>query len=555
MPATDNNINNDVMDKLMSNDTPKQSSAPYRNPMVACVEKCTHPPKAVPGFRGLPTNDARSQVIAQYKNTKINSTPYIYDYTAGVAAVRPVTAADLATFDYAYLIPNGGRVLAIPFVYNTSTQNLQQDYNNVDVQDNYDFNRLQDDATLIRPCYKSTTTNLNATQFNDTGLVAGCQFNPNILFAGTLLAMAHDQPRLFALHAKYHHSRASLRVEPNHPEHHIHRAHHAEFPGYVMQDVIRQLGLPADTILKLDPNTSAQVVSFGEVAGGGTTAPSPVPSPSQILTLSTRSASWPAREGTFHAHRLNTITPAWLTASNTSASPNNGFYACYKYYQDESGAAHYVSFADNTAPGAAPGILYDTLWSKDMTWAWLYYQGLSLNSQTSTSFQLMIKKYYTGYEIQPSFTSAWAGMVELAPQPNMAAMQAILDVFYTQKDIMPAKYNFLGSLVKLAGPLIKQLGGAENILGAGTKFISGLINPPKAAKPTRVPAPAQVKTIARKEDNLAARVDALSRQLAILLADKGTRNPKLNTQGHTLAEAKARRVAVRRKRHAERKPV
>lgn len=507
--SVQNPINNDVMNSLMQ-DTPIQAHAPVKNASVSMIEKCTHPPKAVPGFCGLPTNDARSQVVVEYKNTKINTTPYIFDY--GTALVRPVVAADLGTFDYALLVTNGGRVLSIPFVYNSTTSNLQQDYNNVDVQDNYDFTKFSTDATLYRPAYKSITTNLNATMFNDTGLVAGCQFNPNVLFAGTLLSMAHEEPKLLVEYAKLHHGKRNIHVPWNHADIDKHTKNHSSFPSYIMADLVSKLGLPKDAIVDLDPNTSAQVVSFGKVNTSGS-QPSFVPSPSQILTLSTRSASWPAKEGTFGTSRLNTITPAWLAASNTSVAGNQ-LYECYVFYLDSANSPHFVGLGDNKAPGPIGTTpLYDTQWSKDMTWQWHFYQGLSLNSQASTSFQLLIKKYYTGYEVQPAFTSAWAGMVKLAPKPDLTAMQAMMDIFYDQKDIMPAKYNFLGSLVKLAGPLIKQLGGAEGIIGKGTELLTSMFSGGSAAKAEPPVKAKSVEKVSRREDALEEQIRVLTRKI------------------------------------------
>jgi len=450
-----------VTDSLMSQSSPMQNTAKPVPPTTAMFEKCSHPPKAVAGFVGLPTNDSRTQVVLEYENVGINKQPVIYD--PALTMTRTATAADLATFDIAILHTNGARVLSNAFVHNAATQDMQPDYANNDIQDNYDFDNFQEDATVYRPCYKSTTTSLNATQFNDTGLVAANQFNPSILFGGTLVALSQSNPSLFSEYCKTMHARNSILSSPREEHHATHRSHHESFPGYVIAETLRILNLPANSIINLDPNTSVQIANFGHVK-----ANTIVPTPSQILNQSGRAASWPAKDGSFTVQRINTIAPKWMSAATTSAV-QAGLYQCFSYFFDASNAPHLVPFSDNCPAGTAASaipIMMDTQWTSDMTWGWTYYQGLSLNSQTSTSTQLLIKKYYTGYEVQPAVTSAWAGVKKLGPKPDLAAMQALVDFFYDQKDVMPAKYNFLGSLVKLAVPHLKKF--ATGLFGDAT---------------------------------------------------------------------------------------
>lgn len=178
-----------------------------------------------------------------------------------------------------------------------------------------------------------------------------------------------------------------------------------------------------------------------------------------------RSGAWKAQDGTFTVQRLNTIAPSWLSASNTD-NAESGLYECYFYVKDANGVTQFSPFFDNAPEGIDNQtllneyVLHDTLWSKDMTWGWTFYQGLSLNSQTATATQLLIKKYYTGYEVQPTPRSAWSGMVNLGPKPDLMAMQALMDAFYELKDILPAKYNFWGTLGTLAAQGLKTFGSS-----------------------------------------------------------------------------------------------
>ena len=113
---------------------------------------------------------------------------------------------------------------------------------------------------------------------------------------------------------------------------------------------------------------------------------------------------------------------------------------------------------------------------------------MSLDSQTSVSTQLLIKKTYCGYEIQPCVASAWSGMMKLGPKPDISIMQAMMDGFYELKDVMPARYNFWGAISSLASSGVKGPGSsilsalADKLLGGqrskGSKkgFIQSVLN-------------------------------------------------------------------------------
>lgn len=433
-------------------------------PQVAFLRKCIHPPSAVPSYSGLPTNDTRTQVLVQWTNMQINVTPSIVDAIA--SATRNVTAADLSTFDYAILSTSGARVVSIPFIYINGV--MVQDLSNVEVQDNYDFENFSTDATLYRPNYKSITTYLNATSFNDTGSVAGMQFNPSMLFGGTLSRLSSTNYDLFRSYVRTHIRLKHIQLIDNrHPLFHSARTIFENFPAFVRDDIIDLLtsgfvDRDLTTVVGLDPNTTLQIINLSQIGD------QVMPSQSQILNNSTRSYGGRARDGTFAVQRLNTIAPQWLTASNTIAS-KSGLYQCYFFFYDTAGIDHLIPLYDNNpvpTPITTLKPLYDTLWSSDMTWSIVRYDGLSLNSQTSVSTQLLIKKTYTGFEVQPAFRSAWAGMVRMAPKPDLMSMQLLMDRMYELKDVMPASYNFWGamlaalpSILSSAGPMIKMISG------------------------------------------------------------------------------------------------
>ena len=135
----------------------------------------------------------------------------------------------------------------------------------------YNFSNWYQDAQLYRPVAKSLTTTLNATAFNNTGIVSGEQFNPNIMFAGTLLGMSMSVPDKFFELVKCLNTRKPLRfpkgfdvVDPPFDK----------FPLYIQEEIRRVTNVIGP--INLDPNTSIQVVNFGDL-GGSSVFPNTVP--------------------------------------------------------------------------------------------------------------------------------------------------------------------------------------------------------------------------------------------------------------------------------------
>jgi len=442
--------------------TPVQApSIAAKSPGHAFVSKCLHPPSDTPAYMGLPTNDARSQVCLDYRNLQIMSSPLIQDNTT--AAIVAPTSAQLNTFNVAMLCPNGLRVQSIGFINNATDGNImKQDFANNMIQDLYAAENLIRDATLYRPVYKSTSVYPNMTMFNNTGVAASCQFNPNILFAGTVLSLSHSQPDKFYefVSSGLKTKRIKKHVNPTREQ----IESWETIPHYHRAEIIKNNNLQHSDVLDLDPNLSIQVVVLGD---SGTGDAQSVPTLSQLMTMSSRSYAGKATEGIFSVQRLNTITPKWLTSGNTSRTvgqPNTwGLYECYKYLPATTGG-YFEPFLENAPAGTLQvdlKPLRDTLWSSDMTWSWIAFYGLTPNNAAGTTVnQMIIKKVYTGYEVQAAPLSAFSGLMKLAPKPDLAAMQAMMDAFYELKDAFPVKYNFLGTLASIAARGLKTFGSS-----------------------------------------------------------------------------------------------
>lgn len=463
----ENPVDVDLFNNL-HNDTEIQTHTNVKHTQQdAVIRKLLHPPSAVPEFAGLPTNDARSQVVVEWRNMDLMDAPRVINYKTGTPTYLQVIEAtneDLSTFDYGFFIPNGARVKHIGMVRNNTApdKRMYQDYAGVAIEKLYNFRNWVEDVNLYRPIGKSTTFYLNATMFNNTGMVVGNQFNPNILFAGTLLGLAFERPQLFYAMVKsmYQHKQISTTRDSNCIEKWL------NFPHYHRVEILKHLNLNPTDHLNLDPNTNHQIINLGRIS----TEPGIVnfPTSSQILGNSMRSYGGKALEGAFSVQRLNTIAPQWLASGNTRAAVDTseitGLYQCWRAELQGSDDDYILTpFHENADVGVLESslrALYDTLWSKDMTWSYVFFSGLSLNPQTgsATSKQLLIKKTYSIYEVQPNLSSAWAGMVRLGPKPDLTTMQAVMDGFFELKDVMPARYNFWGTIASLAANGLKTFG-------------------------------------------------------------------------------------------------
>jgi hypothetical protein len=278
-------------------DTQQEKAVDMKTPSHAFLAKSIHPPSPVANYEGLPTNDARTQVVAEWRNISLLNVPYIADNTTQV--VRAVTVTDLPTFDYAFLSMNGMRVLHIPFITNATAPGglMLQDFNNVQKQDLYDTKGFSQDATLYRPIYKSTTMYPNVTAFNNTGMVVVEQFNPNILFGGSIEEFSYSKPKEFFDFVTCQHKTNKYKAISL--SDHESMKNWMKFPAHIRAEIQRRCNLNPSDGLSMDPNTNIQIVMFGKQGSSLSSIPSIVPSLSQTSQASMRSYAGKFNEGTF----------------------------------------------------------------------------------------------------------------------------------------------------------------------------------------------------------------------------------------------------------------
>lgn len=359
--------------------TETQNSTPALDPKHAFVQKCVHPPTAVPSFEGLPTNDSRSQVCVEWVDSRMVENP-----TTTGALNTPVLEVQPASVEgYAFLCTTGMNFPIIAFtkgsINGASSSHWYPDTRNTKVNDVYDVNNIWKDASLYRKIYGSLTTYLNATAFNDTGMVSMCQFNPAILFTGTLPQFFESKP------AKAHRFVDTLLKEgyvfdqDSEWDYDIKQRFKTHFPPksadpYV---VISKQPPKGDKSLKITPDMEFQIINFGNQGNSisGNSGGAIVPTSSQVMNSSQRSFVTQAKEGSFTVQRLNNIGPKWYaTSHNQIAASPNGLFECWFSFTDNLNVDNFKRFVYEN--NGISRTCLDTFWSDDMTWTWVVYDGL-----------------------------------------------------------------------------------------------------------------------------------------------------------------------------------
>jgi len=465
--AAPSQVNPDMFHSIRNNSEVNEK-APSRNASEAFIRKMHHPPSAIAMYEGIPTPDARTQVCVQHTGFHIVNQSSVQLATP---ALVPVPSNYIT--GYAMLKASGVRMPCFSFVkytdLATDITTWKADIGNTTPIGVYDFNRFYLDAQLYRPTFNSTTCYLNATSFNDTGVVAGYQFNPSILFAGTRLEFAEAHPVKFAKMVKCGIKDGTIKYSAED----IDIFNWVRFPKSATDQFEHYCGVIKNQAPKLDPDSLIQIFNSGASGNtiSGNNVGALVPTTDQILNASVRSYGGRAKDGSFVVQRLNSVSPAWLSASNTN-NANVGFdwglYECWVYWEGPASGGdggNFTSINEFRTGTVRPAL--DTLWSVDHTWSWVVYEGLSPNlalGPSPVAGPTLITKHYIGFEVQPAPMSPWAGLQKLGPEPDLIAIQELMKIQYTRKDVLPASANFWGALgqivLKALPTVLTALGGS-----------------------------------------------------------------------------------------------
>jgi len=449
----------------------------------AFVKQIMHPPSAEPNFIGWPSMDSRSQVIM--RNSFMNL--YKQRLVATGANRTAVAVSDAVDFNIGFLMLPSLRNLVVGWTQNAAgivTQDVANTFDN----DVANWNNFSSDVNLFRVIAKSTTFEPNMTAFNNQGTVVACQFNPALLFSGTLTQFVEQMPSHAAafiatniIDRQINPSRMDVWELVTDHMHHIIQTRCAR-ANYKLPSLVELRVQDLDKKLSLDPNELIQVLNLGDAPLTG------FPSTSQILNMSTRSYSNLARDGCFLVQRPNKLEPKWNTAGRTGGSGDlvPRLYQCWLYTTYN--ASTFIPLLDQTTLGSNAPILYDALWTTDLTAGWVKFEGLSINTSLSgtSARQLIAIKSFVVAEYQPAAISPYSGLQRLSPVPDLKSIEDLMRDFYTLKDALPACCNSWGALASVVGP---------HLLKFGSELVKNMFGPKTSAKPKKTVRKEEKKVI------------------------------------------------------------
>lgn len=434
------------------------------NAYDAVVMQCVHPPTAVAGCLGLPTNDDRSQVIVRHLTERMMTTPRIVDH--GQDSVRAITDADMTEFSIGIIVPNGMRCHWLQFVNNATVgQQFTQDLANTVVYDGYNWGNYNTDMRFHRPMAGSITTEHNFGRLNPPGLIAATQIYPVIIFQGPSAMLAEKNPRLFKTWLAKCISRRMIKISPRGAPKtkqderdyvHVERGFYDKLPHSMRAELREMLRGDFDIDIPLSL-TYIQILDMPTHPDQAVLAPViPFPSLSQMITGDPKHYTAPATEGVFAVQRYNTLTPAW---SRTNLAPYatvpgqegyvSGMYSCWFSKYDEINMMYEIEpFWEPNPTATSTGdlnVLMDTAWREDFTFTFVKVTGLSPNNATVTTsnqWSSLSTKCVRITEVMPHYKSVLASLQQLAPAPNVMCMQAIEKCMWALKHGLPARDNF-----------------------------------------------------------------------------------------------------------------
>jgi hypothetical protein len=442
---------------------------------AAYVKKITHPPSVIPNeYCGIP--DSASPNIVMMETKGEGNFPPIITYP-----VSPSTTSTSNSQKMLFLSPSGSKVAAFVFNYVTSTLGTgwvqpvsfassgttYPAVSNVcgvaQTNGGYNFANFSNDFNSVRSSYKSETYYLNATNFNDQGTVATAKFKPNIIHANSatsLFALHKDCPKSQANLAK---CLAILGIKARHntttDDYHIigeDKLTAGEYPFDYSFQIIEMDNLLANAANGggAYPLVGSPMFSINSLLPTTTT---------DVLNMSSKSATRPAREGSFVVHQhvddISTFVsnPSLNIAGGVvPAGTANGNVICLirGLIIGGSGSTTYSYaplYADQSY--AAIGALQyfqalDTPWN-NLDWSITLFDGLTIPATVGTtlsSVPYITIKSYAGLEGQVSVYSSLRPFQRVLPPPDRLALDCATTIFHARPDDLPSAANDLASI-------------------------------------------------------------------------------------------------------------
>jgi hypothetical protein len=395
---------------------------------AAWVRKYLHPPCATPDdYAGYPDTNNSPSTDAEYKG--LND---IQTFTTSAGA-DPITLY----YNKVLLLHTSSAIApVIPFRVTTDGV-INQIPTDILLNRNINVADMVAQNASGRISYKSTTSWLNATGFNNQGNVTTAQFRPNIaqwsvtdtLNCADKLSFRNRVHVYRALASFYDSKNEDDDFEVLDDDDPAPRGAEAIIAGYR-----KRLTFAVDNMV--------QVLQVGQVPTD----------PSQILMMSPNAVAASAKEGSFVVQRFSQPDIMYKDFAQNGVK-NGGVYApigmpCF-IYSPSTGAGTLNAISIANQPGNATKILADLPWF-DFMWGWTLYEGLSVQpSGTAVTPPYISVKTITGFEFQPLPDSMLSPFIRNSAVYDLSAIRMATMANHAIADSLPASANFWGTVGKL----------------------------------------------------------------------------------------------------------
>jgi len=472
------------------------------------VNKVTHPPSTIPsGYCGVPDASHPNFVPLEVKcsdNVRI-------DYTLPDSATTTVNNLSSRLL---FVQPSGGFVGSYVFHWTGSawvqaanqgsSSTMPAITTNQPATKNvgYNFDNYVKDISTQRTVYKSTTTYLNATGFNNQGVNADAKFKPDVL----------------------HTSFSALRRDLNTDD------ERERFDALVCQllgkepvdiEVVSGRNVTTKRVSPLQATDFDYDVQVWDWANGtGTIAQLPnsvmysiaglLPeTPADVIVSSPKGIEREAKLGGFTVEQPVDPVQLWTpNADNSRATgPQNPAGCTFSIIRCNNGST--ISFAPlyNAASSGGFNGAADTPWN-NLTWSYQMYDGLTVASSdvvNAIGAPYITVKGYTGIEGQARSTGSLQSFQKMLPLPDPEALQMAVGIHHARPDGLPAAANDFGTIAAVAAKFLPTV----------IPWIASLFSKNKSQTPAALPQQ-------QRNGGRTRRLNALMRNVNLGLPSGGT---------------------------------
>jgi len=434
---------------------------------AAYVKKATHPPSILPmEYQGVPDGSQANVVLMEVKG-ETNFAPILLrgDGAKTMITTNPskmlfltLPGAKVSVYCFMPTITGGvpGWVQPVTGQASGSVLAKAQTTPPALTTSGYQWANFQQDVGRHRVTYKSNTFYLNATDFNNQGTVTTAKFKPNFATVGLSTLKTHTH------------------LAESHP--------FGKVEGLKLIELALKAGVSGPF--------AAQFLDMGICPSGGivyqSTDSDPAieyvlpATPSDVLTLSPKAVTQPAKEGSFVVYQpVESVQPwATTTIAQEGQGVNGPLLSFIRFRESPSSEGQYMPLISELG-GSSSSLASETPWN-NLDASWVMFDGLTVPNQVTTVLSgvpYITVKGYAGMEIDPQTNGSLRPFSRLLPMPDRVALDMAFGIFYERPDGLPASANDLASIAStIMGFLPKAGAWLKDMFGGGSKTAA----PPQA---------------------------------------------------------------------------